>query len=385
MNSELGATPNGPKLVQDVRELEQSIREFHAALPGRPDPFRLRRLYSGIDASWHQLRAQLGQPGAATDAVLRAAGRVDAVDAQLHQTLALAAPPQGLYGASAAPTGLAETQRLALALEARAAGLVAAEKAGSAADPNTAAWAADAGRLARAVQTFREQIDLNQPIAAVARAFAPVDDIAGRVEKEVTAATVPKPVQDAWQAFAAVLVLIHENLGISAPQPTVTVRLAPAVAGEPSPLLALADRLMAETNVFVKVFGPNAHDVPDGLFVWSDAQRLQVAAESFRQDVLRGLPTNELAHRFLEVDVAWQRLVRRINRIVPGRSTLDMAQVQKLGVTCDQIHRTLGMPGYPAEVVLPAAAVPVAPAAVVPAAAPVVPETVVPVVPVPAP
>jgi hypothetical protein len=79
----------------------------------------------------------------------------------------------------------------------------------------------------------------------------------------------------------------------------------------------------------------------------ADAQQLQAAATDFRQDVARNLPPNQLAYEFRDVDAIWQRLARRVNRVARGRIGPNIAQVQKLGGICAQIHQALGMPGYP--------------------------------------
>jgi hypothetical protein len=345
--SDLGQTPAGQHLVQDTRELAQAVDEFHDRIHDRPDPNQVRRAYAGIDGTWHHLRNALSQPGVATESVARAAQRVDALDAQLHQALGLNEPPPGFYGNGPAPTGVADTRRLAHALVARAEGLAAAIQGGMAADPNGAALAADAARLARAADEFHDAIDANQPLSVAAQAFGPVDALADRIERYVTTNPVPPQVQSAWQSFASVESLLHQNLGLSSPQPEVSINLGSSVAGRPSPLLGLADQLVEQTAAFVTVFGPTAGGVPEGPVMLADAERLQAAAADFRQDVARGLPPTQLAYEFRDVDAIWQRLARRVNRIARGRTGPNIAQVQKLGGIIAQIHQVLGMPGYP--------------------------------------
>jgi hypothetical protein len=215
-----------------------------------------------------------------------------------------------------------------------------------AADPNGPALTADADRLARAADVFHDAIDAGQPIEAAARAFAPVDDLADRVERSVagTGAAVPPPIQAAWQAFASTEVLIHQALGLDSPQPTVAVSLT-APAGGVSPVVDLADRLSGQIGAFVQAFSTNAGNVPEGPLILADAERLQAA--DFRQDAARGLAPNQLAYEFRDVDALSQRLVRRINRVARGRSGPNIAEALKLGDTVEQMHRVLGMPGHP--------------------------------------
>ena len=55
----------------------------------------------------------------------------------------------------------------------------------------------------------------------------------------------------------------------------------------------------------------------------------------------------KLYYGFRDVDALWQRLARRVNRVARGRMGPNIQQVQRIGATCEQIHRVLGMPGYP--------------------------------------
>jgi hypothetical protein len=347
---DLGQTPQGQHLLQDTRELAQAVGEFHDSIRDRPDPIRARQSYSGIDASWHHLRRMLTQPGNSSPAVDRDAQRLDALDAQLHQALGLNAPPPGFYGNGPAPSGIADTQRLAHSLVDRAEALAATIQNAMAGDPNGAALAADAARLARAADAFHDAIDANQPLQAAAQAFGPVDALADRIERYVTSNPVPPQVQAAWQAFASVEVLIHQNLGLSSPQPNVPISLGSQANGGPSPLVGLADQLVEQTAAFVSVFGPTAGRVPEGPIMLADAQQLAASAANFRQDVARNLPPNQLAYEFRDVNAIWERLARRVNRIARGRIGPNIEQVQKLGGITSQIHQVLGMPGYPPSV-----------------------------------
>jgi len=299
------------------------------------------------------LRAQLTQPGVSSAAVDRAAGHVDQLAAQLRQSLGLNAPPPGFYGTGPAPTGISETQRLAHALTARADGLAAAVQAEMANGPDGAALARDAAGLARAADTFHDSIDANQPLAVVAQAFGPVDALADRLGQFITSNPVPPRVQSAWQAFAPVEALIQQNLGLQSRQTAASSPVAPPAGGGPPPIVALADQLVEQTNAFIQVFGQTAGAVPEGGLFLEDAQRLQAAAANFRQDVAQGLNPGQLAYEFRDVDACWQRLARRTNRIARGRTGPNIAQVAKIGEICEQLHRALAMPGYPAVLAFP--------------------------------
>jgi len=213
-------------------------------------------------------------------------------------------------------------------------------------DANGAAVAQDASDLARAADAFHDSIDANQPLQVAAQAFAPVDALADRVERVAATNQMPPRVQTAWQAFASVEVLIHQNLGLQSPQPNVQVALAAPAGGGAPPIVGLSDQLVVQVNEFVQVFGPTAGNVPQGGAMLAEVQRLQAAAADFRQDAARGLASNQLAYEFRDVDASWQRLARRVNRVARGRLGPNIEQIQRIGGTCEQVHRVLGMPGY---------------------------------------
>jgi hypothetical protein len=254
--SDLGQTPAGRHLIQDTQELAQAVDEFHESLHNTPDLLQRRQAYAGIETTWQHLRGQLAQ--ASSPAVIRAANRVEQLDAQIRQALGVNVPPVGFYGGRQAPTGIADTQRLAHALTDRAESLAAAIQADMDRDPNGAALARDARALARLADAFHDAIDSNQPVAVAAQAFGPVDAIADRIERFVTTNPVPPRVQNAWQAFASVESLIHQNLGLGSPQPQLQVALAPPPGASASPIVGLANQLAQQIGEFVQVFGPEA-------------------------------------------------------------------------------------------------------------------------------
>jgi hypothetical protein len=123
-------------LIADTQELAQAVGEFRQTVRDTPDPVRIRQAFPGIDGTWQHLRAQLTQPGRSSPAVTRSAGQVDQLAAQIRQSLGLNAPPPSFYGNGPAPTGIAETQRLAHALAERADALAAAIQAEMASSPD---------------------------------------------------------------------------------------------------------------------------------------------------------------------------------------------------------------------------------------------------------
>ncbi|QEH34424.1 hypothetical protein OJF2_29630 [Aquisphaera giovannonii] len=347
--SDLGRTPQGRHLLQDLRELAVSVDEFHESLHNTRDPYQLRQAYTGLDQSWHHLRWQLMQPGVTTPAVGRAAGGVDELDAAIHQALGLRAyapaygPPPA--GTPAVPAEFAEAQRLAVALEQRAQALAAAVRANMAGVPGADRLARDAARLSQACDAFSDSIRDGQPMDVLATAFGSAATVADRFEADLRAYRLPPPVDASWRSFAAAEVLLRQRLGLATPPPAVNVMLQPA-GNAPSPILALADQLNAQADAFLAAFTPTVRVVPEGEWILADAQRLKQAAATFREECGRGVDPYRLSQQFSAVDQLWGRLARRINRIARGRTGPNIETAMQMGETCRQIHDLLGMPGY---------------------------------------
>ncbi len=159
----------------------------------------------------------------------------------------------------------------------------------------------------------------------------------------------PRPltprVRRAWQDFRITESLLRRNLGLPA-------RMDPNALGAPPNLdqpniVQLADRLIQQTNAFLSQFTPGARDVPQGGDLIADARRLQAAASEFRRDAEGAFLPDMLAARYVPVDLTWQRLARRTNRLAQGRSGPYVQALAQIGETTTEIHRLLGLPGYP--------------------------------------
>jgi len=367
--TDLGQNPDGQHYIEDAREISQTLDEFRQNQKAGVNAIQTRQDYSGIHASWQHLRAHLSRPGVSSPVIDRDIARIDSFDTQISQALGLRPLPTNYYAPGGnPPAGIAQTQRLARSLVDRSEGLALAIQNEMGRDPNAEAILADAQSLVREAEAWHDALTVNTAQATAARSFGPVDAVADRIERYVTTQRVPARVTSAWKSFASVEVLIHRDLGLSSPQPNVAIQVpnvnvqvvepnpAPVVVQAPapapvatvvvSPIVTLADQLVDQTGAFVQVFGPTAGIVPQGQVMLADAQRLLAAATAFRDNVARGADANALAFGFRDVDAIWTRLARRVNRIARGRTGPNIQQVSKIGDTCEQIHRALGMPGF---------------------------------------
>jgi len=339
-------SPNGNDVIRDVQELQQSTHDFRNILRGQRDLFRAQQIYSGIDTTWRRLRRELDQLGGQAPDVVRIAGRIVEVNSQIRQTLRMKAPPQDFYGNGPAPTGINETQRIAYSLVDRAQALAVVARNQLATAPDGPTMIQEAEKLVQLAGRFYDALNQGMPIEQAAASFRPVDVSADRIEHWMAANPVPPDVQRTWQGFASVEILIHNNLGLSSPQPQVPISFQPNQPGGPSPVLGLAAQLDQQTDAFVDAFSPTAGTVPEGGLILNDAQRLQSSTDQFRRVVSSSNDPGQLAYAFREVEGNWQRLARRINRIAQGRFGPNIELAQAIGQTYEQIHRILGMPGY---------------------------------------
>jgi hypothetical protein len=342
-----GKTEAGKVLVRDIGEQAQAVDEFRNSMRNANNLFAIRQLYSGIDQSWHHLLGQLMAPGVKAPAIEQAAERVTRDDARIHQALNLNPLPANYYTDATAPTGINDVKRLARALDDRAAALADTIRADMN-EPGGSLRVQMAVNLATATDAFHDAIDLNATPVVARNGFAAVDAMTNDLRQMLQGNSVTPRVRAAWQSYLATVVLLKQVLGLNNP-PEALAGTA-LVANRPSPVVALAGQFLEQINSFVNDFALNVGIIPDADVILADAQRLQTAAADFRQDVARGLTPSQLAFEYRDVDALWQRFARRFNRIAPGQIQAYSGQFARMGQTIADIHRLLGLPGYPSSV-----------------------------------
>jgi hypothetical protein len=340
-------TNMGKYSLQDTQELAQALDEFGASLNNGMDWFAARQAFSNLHQSWRSLLPQFTQPGAQSPAINQMVQKVVQDDAQIVQALGLNALPTTYYTQMSAPTGMTDMQRLAQALVDRAAALAAVIRADMV-GPGGARPVQESESLVAAADAFHDGIDLNAAPAVARNGFAGVDALTDSLRRDLAAGTLTPRVQVAWQSYLAAEVLLKQSLGLVNTQADLAGTAI--VVNGPSPVVALADQLVNQVNAFIQVFSQTAGAVPEGGLFLADAQRLLAAAVNFQQDVARGLNPGQLAYEFRDVDVLWDRLARRTDRIARGRTGPNIQQVGRMGQTVAEIHRLLAIPGYPASV-----------------------------------
>lgn len=371
-----GRNPAGQYLEPDARELQNAVGSWYATVRTPGDPYQLRRSYSGIDVAWHRLQAQIAGSGLADQAVAEEVRRVDGVDAQLHQALGLNAyppnigppggpnvPPIPTPGAAPFPInngGPVEARRLAYAVAQRAEALANATRAEANVNPALGARVAEADQFAQAVDGYYEA--LNNPATAAQPDFAranyvPIVRQANTLGMALDAAGMTPGLRPVWDSFAATHNLLRNDLNLAFPTadglpPQVNQPPPPGYGVPPVPTAAVvagwAVELERQVDDLLVNFAPTVGVVPEGRLMLADMERIKQGASIFRQETARGGDPRRLAAVFQEVDVHWQRLARRVQRIGRGRTGPNIQRIELIGQTSEQIHRALGMPGYPA-------------------------------------
>jgi hypothetical protein len=349
-------------LLRDIRELDQAADEFRARVADpRTDAFQVRRSFAAIDGAWNQLRGQLNQvPPGALQSFSGALRGVDQTEDRLREALGMNAPAPDFYAAgNQPPTGVQDIRRIANALVSRAEALAAFIPQDLADDPRVAAIARDAQALVTSADRFHDNLAAGQSPQTLQAAYGPVISLSDRLGSVLTAEEIPARLRRAWQGYAYCDSLIRQTLGLSVgPNVPPDYLHVPPQGGQPggisspSPIVPLADKLVTQLDEFLVGFAPTARVASEGLQNLADATRLRDASARFRDLAAQGAPPNQLAFAFRDVDIYWQRLGRRVERLAKGRSGPNIDRVRMLGQTCEQLHQILAMPGYP--VILPA-------------------------------
>ncbi|HMB03803.1 MAG TPA: hypothetical protein VKP69_08690 [Isosphaeraceae bacterium] len=242
---------------------------------------------------------------------------------------------------------MTDTQRLAQALVDRAEALAAVIRADMI-GPGGARPVQESATLVAVADAFHDGIDLNAAPAVARNGFAGVDALTDDLRRDLAASALTPRVRAAWQSYLAAEVLLKQDLGLVNTQADLAGTAI--VANGPTPVVGPADQLVTQVNDFIQVFSQTAGAVPEGDLFLADARRLQAAAVDFQHDVARGLKPGQLAYEFRDVDVLWDRLARRTDRIARGRTGPNIQQVGRMGQTIAEIHRLLAIPGYPASI-----------------------------------
>lgn len=367
--SDLGTTPQGPHLIEDTRELAEAVDQAHEALHNQPDPATVQRAYAGIDQTWHHLAVQLAQPGIATPSVSEAAMRVAALDVQIHRVLGLVPPGGGPPRAVPANLGalvheLARRVRhlredIAIDLQTTPQGRHLIE---------------DTDELARAVAQFHEALDNGGDYNLLLQSYAGIDQAWHHLQEQFARPGIATPAVGRAAAHVAELdAQIHQALGfevgapivivvqgpgpgpgpvpppiqpvpVPPPTPRPYVVMRPAAPVGPPPVLGLADRLVAETDAFLQVFGPTARIVPQGGQFLADAEALRAAAADFRATIAQAGDPARLAGDFEALQGLWGRMQARVDMIARGRTGPNIQQIEKIGAIIGEMRRQLAGP-----------------------------------------
>jgi hypothetical protein len=208
----------------------------------------------------------------------------------------------------------------------------------------------EAESLVKVADAFHDGLDLSANVELARNGFAGVAATSRELAADLAPLALTRRVRFAWQGYKAAEVLIRQDLGL--PDRMDAPALGSPLTFDQPTILGLADRLVKQSDAFLFEFTQRARDVPEGGEFIADARRLQAAATEFRNSIKQGILPNVLAAQYRDVDLNWQRLARRTNRIAQGRSGPYVQAIAQLGETTTELHRLLGLPGYPPVIVI---------------------------------
>jgi hypothetical protein len=238
-----------------------------------------------------------------------------------------------------------EIQRVARALVDRAEALLGAVRS-DIRGPVGSRMAEEVASLVQAADAFHDGINLDaRPDDLTRNGFAGVVAASDAVAADLAGNVVSDRVRLAWNSYRTTETLLRQSLKLPVPRAELNASAIP-VEGR-TPVLELAERLVAQTDAFLSVFTPEARNVAEGGYFLVDARRLHAAGNAFRATIPRAIDVGQLAYAFQEVDAIWEVLARRTNRIAQGRTGSNVQRIEAIGQTVAEIHRLLGMPGVP--------------------------------------
>ena len=221
-----------------------------------------------------------------------AAKRVAEADTQLHKALGLNPYPAVYYGDRASPGGMREIQRLARSLVDRAEALLTVVRTDMR-GPVGSRLTEEVTSLVQSADIFHDGIDLDaRPDDLARNGFAGVAAASDTVAADMAGIQPSDRVRAAWQSYRTTETLLRQSLKLPV-RGDVSPSAAPV--GGRSPVLTLADRLIAQADDFLIAFTREARNVPEGGYFIADVRRLRAAAAEFRAAIPRAIDVGQLA------------------------------------------------------------------------------------------
>jgi hypothetical protein len=358
-------------LLQDTRELGQSLTEFRDVLRDRPDPLDVRRAYADIDQTWGQVKASLAR-GGSSPAIDRSARRIDAVDGELRQALGLSdlAPVADDRRPAGPRNELAEARRRVHALHDQAEALVDALRADLGDYPGRDHVLGDARHLAERSETFDEFLRQDPSPERIRVAYASINDVATCLHGDLSRQRPPAAVLAAWRSFSESQQSINEVLDdLPAPPPTALAPLPPPPPLPPAlpPQIIQAQRtvqaLRQQAEALVASMQSQLFNYPGRDHVLGDASQLIERSQTFESFLGQNPPPDRIRTAYASINDVATCLYGDLSRQPPPGPVVtawqSFAQVQH------SINQVLDLPAPPPVALAPPPPPPPAPQPVI--------------------
>ncbi|HEX8201969.1 MAG TPA: hypothetical protein VF590_15950, partial [Isosphaeraceae bacterium] len=365
-----GGTRQAVYLLQDTRELGQSLAEFRGVLRDRPDLFEVRRSFADIDQTWGQIKTSLAR-GGSSPAIDRSARRIDALDGEIREALGLAAAPPDVDGRRPPDRRdeYGEARRRVHELHDQAEAMVAAMRAELGGSPLRDHVLNDARHLAERAETFEEFLGQDPSPERVRTAYASINDVATCLHGDLSRQPPPARVLEAWNSFSQTQRSIHQVLAdLPAPPPTALAPLPPPVPLPPSlpPQIIQAQRsvegLRQQAEALVATMQSQLGGYPARDHVLRDASQLVERSQTFEAFLGQNPPPDRIRTAYASINDVANCLYGDLSRQTPPGQVV--AAWQSFSQVQHSIHQILDLPAPP-------------PTALAPPPPPVVPQPVV--------
>jgi hypothetical protein len=354
-----GGTRKAVYLLQDTRELGQSLTEFRDVVRDHPDPFDVRRSYADIDQTWDQVKAALAQRGS-SPAIDRSVRRIDAVDEGIRQALGLSAlrPAPDARRPAGPRDEFAEARRRVGDLHDRAEALVDAMRAELGDDPGRDHVLGDARHLAERSETFEEFLGQDPSPERIRVAYASINDVATCLHDDLSRRRPPAPVLAAWRSFSESQHAINQVLDdLPAPPPTALAPLPPPPPLPPElpPQIIQAQRtiqaLRQQAEALVAAMQSQLINYPGRDHVLGDASQLVERSQTFEAFLGQNPPPERIRTAYASINDVANCLYGDLSRQPPPAPVVtawqSFSQVQH------SVHQILDLPAPPPTALAP--------------------------------
>jgi hypothetical protein len=339
VRSEIGVSPQGERLQDQIRLLWDAADAFSGALSVSPDPAEAleaaRLTYVDLAAAYNRIRSTLGTlPGTAplTSLSLRNLARLMAV-----------IPPllgQGLQDFEAERGGEPRSATLAEQLQALSTAVPQLRDRLEAAGPAVPQdLSGELDHLAELVRGLGRILTLRADEPDVASAFRPLRARALAIDQQIAESSLPEAIRAEWRTVQRQVDELGDALGF----PREIVRVLPRAPRREvhQPLADLIDAATEKLETFLasrQLTLETAEEADDAGDLEADARKLRTRLLLLRQELIGIAPRSQIDRTLREVESAGRRLTNRADLAVRRPPDASLSHLEGIGQSIAKIQ-----------------------------------------------